>query len=110
MTAAVTVLDDTEPLVRRLADLRALAVQVDEEIVLTVDRLERMTRVYTPRGQQPPCGTEEGYQWHRYHDRDAWPLPVADPCGCRAAHNQRTRVRHIRSGRRRAARRPSGGD
>jgi hypothetical protein len=40
-----------------------------------------------PRHNTPRfCGTERGYQWHRYNDRDNWPLPADDPCGCRAAH------------------------
>lgn len=39
----------------------------------------------------PHCGSERGYQWHRYHDRDNWPLPDEDPCGCRAAHREHVR-------------------
>lgn len=37
------------------------------------------------------CGTERGYQWHRYlwrtHREGTWPLPADDPCGCRGAHS-----------------------
>lgn len=35
------------------------------------------------------CGTERGYQRHRYQarmQRETWPLPADDPCGCRGAH------------------------
>lgn len=48
----------------------------------------RGIKVWVPIHSEPPtfCGTERGYQWHRYHDADNWPLPKGDPCGCRAAH------------------------
>lgn len=49
----------------------------------------RGIKVWVPDPSRPPtyCGTERGYQWHRYHQREHnWPLPKSDPCGCRAAH------------------------
>lgn len=40
----------------------------------------------------PYCGTERGYQWHRYHQPNNWPLPEHDPCGCRQAHRSHART------------------
>lgn len=71
----------------RRADLRQRVGFIDEQIALTLDELDQ-----TRRGAKPPCGTEKGYQWHRYHDRDNWPLPADDPCGCRAAHRDFARA------------------
>ena len=49
----------------------------------------RVWRTSAPRPPDiPPCishNTERGWQWHRDH-RINWPLPLDDPCGCRAAH------------------------
>lgn len=45
------------------------------------------------------CGTERGYQRHRdaYRKKGVgtWPLPVEDPCGCRAAHTEHNRARQV---------------
>lgn len=45
------------------------------------------------QGNVPPprseCGTEKGYNSHRYwaaRGWEKWPLPAHDPCGCREAH------------------------
>jgi len=46
---------------------------------------------------KPECGTIEGYNWHRREARknpgpgNPWPLPKADPCGCREARAEYTR-------------------
>lgn len=50
-------------------------------------------RIRRPKNARPPCGTDSGYQWHRYHDPENWPLPAEDPCGCKAAHSLRLRLR-----------------
>jgi hypothetical protein len=75
--------------IRRLQKLYALRGRVNEEIAA----LEAASRALVKPSEPPPgppeptfCGTERGYQWHRYNDRDNWPLPLDDPCGCRAAH------------------------
>ena len=78
--------------IRRLSKLAELRRRIDEEMVILSEYV-----ISTPkRGERPPCGTERGYQWHRYHDADNWPLPKDDPCECRAAHaafeRARTRV------------------
>jgi hypothetical protein len=79
---------------QRLRDLLALRAQVDREIAATKERLDvDRPRVRRSRHVQPPCGTPEGYQWHRYNQPDQWPLPKSDPCGCRAAHAADQRVR-----------------
>ena len=56
-------------------------------------RWQRAARRTPSTPPLPPvsCGTEQGYQRHRYlarkgADGAVWPLPVDDPCGCRAAH------------------------
>ena len=69
-----------------LRELLALRARIDEEIVNARQELED-----TRRGVKPLCGTEKGYQFHR-HDRDNWPLPKDDPCGCRAAHSAHARA------------------
>lgn len=49
-----------------------------------------------PEPSTPLCGTEQGYQHHRYQARKAgtpWPLPLNDPCQCRAAHRVSERLR-----------------
>lgn len=71
----------------RLVWLRAAKKDLEEQIALVLDELED-----TKRGRKPSCGTEKGYQWHRYHDRDNWPLPAGDPCGCKAAHRAHARA------------------
>lgn len=47
---------------------------------------------------KPECGTPEGYQWHyRQAKKDPsaqWPLPKADPCGCRTAWGKRRGPRY----------------
>lgn len=85
---------------RRLTELRKLETRVRYEITATEAELDELmvaarerSRRRRSRFVRPECGTEEGYQWHRYHDRGNWPLPVGDPCGCRAAHAKRDRVR-----------------
>lgn len=74
----------------RLNHLITLRAKVEAEIAAERARLGIPTpppaAARAPRGWRPPCGTEQGYQWHRHHERDQWPLPADDPCGCRAAH------------------------
>lgn len=47
---------------------------------------------------KPPCGTVDGYAWHRRQARknpesNPWPLPKEDTCGCRAAIAAQSRRR-----------------
>lgn len=82
---------------QRLRQLRALQMQVANEIMLTearIDAADTRDRKRRSRYTKPPCGTDSGYQWHRYNEPDKWPLPADDPCGCRAAHSAKQRVRH----------------
>ncbi len=57
-----------------------------------VDKLPRSTGLRRSKFTPPACGTESGYQAHRWKARnntdsgEQWPLPVEDPCGCREAH------------------------
>lgn len=52
---------------------------------------------YIDSHPKPECGTIAGYDWHRRQARknpgpaNPWPLPKADPCGCRAARAEYTR-------------------
>lgn len=88
----------------RLEKLRALRAKVAdevtrEEIALGIRRTRRSRHV------RPDCGTEAGYQWHRYRAKKdpvghPWPLPPDDPCGCREAHakqwrDNKTRPREV---------------
>lgn len=60
-----------------------------------------------PKGGRKPvpavCGTERGYQRHRWLAKAGepgavWPLPADDACGCRAAHaaHEAFRIRNLR--------------
>lgn len=55
---------------QRLSELLRLRAAVASEIRRTRVAISATTlgRDRTPKGQQPPCGTERGYQWHRRHD------------------------------------------
>jgi hypothetical protein len=75
--------------IRRRSTLVELLRRVEEEIAVLDDHINRTPK----RGERPRCGTERGYQWHRHHDRDHWPLPTDDPCGCREAHRVFERAR-----------------
>ncbi len=82
----------------RIRDLESLRSRISNEIAQARTELTNLTpepsrRTYRPRSIQPPCGTEAGYQWHRYHEKASWPLPSDDPCGCRQAHRQHYRDR-----------------
>lgn len=49
---------------------------------------------------RPECGTVEGYNWHRRQaikepERNPWPLPKEDKCGCRAALAEASRLRRL---------------
>lgn len=77
----------------RLRALEALRRRVDAEIRGIQHSLDGFARQRRPKTIAPECGTESAYQWHRYHQRDNWPLPADDPCGCRAAHRDHTRTR-----------------
>ena len=78
------------------AELADLAAQIEAaEAVNEVAEAKSKRETYK-RGSRKPCGTEEGYQWHRHWERDTnWPLPKDDPCGCRAAHRERERQRRV---------------
>ena len=86
----------------RLAKLLTLktkvSVEIDrEESALGIRRRRRSRHI------RPECGTEAGYQWHRYQakkdpENHPWPLPAEDVCGCRAAHNKRWRDDHSQDG------------
>lgn len=81
---------------KRQRDLKGLRSRIADEL-LTIEaelaRIDGSSRMRRSRHIRPACGTDEGYFWHRYHDRDNWPLPKEDPCGCRAAHRQYERIR-----------------
>lgn len=99
MTAVQVGTPDTAALRARLRDLTLLQRKVAAEVNETRERLllaDTLTGIYRRRLVQPPCDTEAGYQWHRYHDRDQWPLPADDPCGCRAAHARHNAARATR--------------
>lgn len=77
----------------RLQQLEELRRRLDVEILgaeATVKRLAGIKARRRSRFDPPKCGTEAGYQSHRWrfrkHDIGVWPLPEDDPCGCRAAH------------------------
>lgn len=81
----------------KLLTLKAkVTVEIDEEqAALGIRRRRRSRHV------RPECGTEAGYQWHRYQAKKdpanhPWPLPPGDPCGCREAHAQRYRDTNTR--------------
>lgn len=76
----------------KLLTLKAkVCLEIDqEESALGIRRRRRSRHV------RPDCGTEEGYQWHRYQAKKdpanhPWPLPADDTCGCREAHAKRWR-------------------
>ena len=84
---------------RRIRELTALRTRINNEL----KELRAVVEPYVPPDErlggkpvppQPPCGSEKAYQWHRrFGPRDEWPLPVDDPCGCRAAHTASERAR-----------------
>lgn len=91
-TAEMVRPDKLRARLRELEDLRRrVTVQINE----LQDRLVEMDADVARRRRvrRPACGTDAGYHWHRYNEPDRWPLPVEDPCGCRAAHATRRRVR-----------------
>jgi ribosomal protein S12 methylthiotransferase accessory factor YcaO len=98
---------ETHALKQRVRKLTRLRRQIDAELadlnaqIAAIEALDELaqakaSREKYKRGSRKPCGTEEGYQWHRHWERDTnWPLPKEDPCGCRAAHRERERQRRI---------------
>lgn len=68
--------------------------ELNDEIRATEKRLEWLTSLLPPprrsRLEPAECGTESGYQRHKYlwrtRKEGVWPLPKDDPCGCRAGH------------------------
>lgn len=86
---------------RRIRALSALRKRADDEIVVLRHQLALLGDVVTDvragrdegTASRPRCGTDAGYCWHRYHEPENWPLPPDDPCGCRAAHTARMRVK-----------------
>lgn len=74
----------------RIRELQALRNRVDDELTVLTAELGEV-RERRSRNVKPPCGTEQGYQWHRYR-RDKYP-----PCdSCKAAHNAHERARAAR--------------
>ena len=87
---------------KRLRELTELRRRIDAEIADLRDQMhdrkerERIAKILSlappPRRSRkvpPDCGTESGYQHHKYLSRKGegeWPLLKDDPCGCRAAH------------------------
>lgn len=69
----------------RLAALLRLRERVDEEIVRLQAAARRKVRSRRSRHEKPPCGTEQGYQWHRSRDQ------AADDA-CKLAHRLHNRV------------------
>lgn len=76
---------------------------IDNDDAPDIDAIaDRSHRAAIRRAQRvidrPPCGTEQGYQWHYDHFRKRgkgkWPLPADDPCGCRAAHSAHETARY----------------
>lgn len=76
----------------RLVELRRLVRRVEREIEDVERQIARRGRGRVQRRSRyaavPDCGTEAKYHWHRANEPDNWPLPVEDPCGCRAAHSR----------------------
>ncbi|HEY9354493.1 MAG TPA: hypothetical protein VIP28_14620 [Nocardioides sp.] len=61
-------------------------------------RVKQCRACHNATFEKPACGTIEGYNWHRRQAAknptdQPWPLPKADPCGCRAARAEYTRQR-----------------
>jgi len=88
---------------KRLRELLELKRRIDTEIADLHDKIEdrrerqriaKLLELKPPPRRSPKepadCGTETGYQRHKYLARKfgegVWPLPAGDPCGCRAAH------------------------
>ncbi|MCR1785345.1 hypothetical protein KVF89_22585 [Nocardioides carbamazepini] len=80
----------------RLLQLYALHQKVEAEIRREEAVLAKVARkaplLRRSRYDQPPCATEQGYQWHRYRKHDL----TGDPCGCQAAHRQHNRREYAR--------------
>ncbi len=86
----------------RLRELEGLRSRVAVEILavqaaLVAHQPPGPVRQRRSRHTPPPCGTEAGYQRHRYQAMldggKGWPLPLEDPCGCRAGHRRHKRLR-----------------
>lgn len=95
----------TPRLRKRLRELKVLRAKVANEIAAVELRLiaaENATRQRRSRFAKPPCGTDTGYQWHRYNEPENWPLPPEDPCGCRAGHRHARRVKDAEKRERKA--------
>lgn len=71
----------------RLDALVALQLKVDQEIarVRSAIRDSKPGQIRRSRHIRPPCGTEQGYQWHRTRKQDA-------DDACKAAHAAHQRV------------------
>lgn len=70
----------------RLARLHSLRARINDEITALEDKIRRREHHRRPNGTKPPCGTEDGYQWHRRRHE-----PRDDEC--LAAHAAYERVR-----------------
>lgn len=77
-----------ETLEDRLAALLDLQRRVDGEIIRVRSAIRDTTskpRQRRSRHERPPCGTEQGYQWHRTRKQDA-------DDDCKSAHASHVRV------------------
>jgi hypothetical protein len=86
--------DQQAPVIsERLAKMYALRARLDEEIAAEEKLIgaEAHRKSRRSKFDVPPCGTEAGYQRHRYRGErlDA----ENDPCGCIAGHAAYNRAR-----------------
>jgi hypothetical protein len=63
-------LRDKASIERRINDLRTLRIRLADEITTLEARLVAPPKKRS-RYDPPPCGTEQGYQWHHYRKQDA---------------------------------------
>ena len=100
MTITILIPPEEHRIRQRLRKLETLRSKVDLEIEAARTDLRALRQNRSKNDPRPACATEAGYQWHRYHERDNWPLPKDDPCGCRAAHRAHFRRNYVPLGAR----------
>jgi hypothetical protein len=69
---------------QRLVELRDLRRRIDAEIrkvTGAIDDVRAQRAERRSRHERPPCGTDQGYEWHRYREER---VTCAD---CKAAHS-----------------------
>jgi len=84
-----------QTLEQRLVELRDLRRRVNAEIRKVQGAIDDQRPRKRRNGEKPPCGTEQGYHWHRRQGEPA-------DQGCRDAHASYERERAAQ--RRRSAR------